>query len=63
MHVQWICYDLSTQKLHYTTAALRCDTLPYFDSSRTLVYLRETNNYIIVEHVERFIYQSLWYSD
>ena len=23
MHFLWICYDLSTEKLHYTTATLR----------------------------------------
>ena len=28
-HILWIRYDLSTEKLHYTTAMLRNDTLPF----------------------------------
>ena len=29
MHILRICYDLSTEKLHYTTAMLHYDTLPF----------------------------------
>ena len=42
-HVLWIRYDLSAEKLHYTTATLRYNTLPFL--TRT-IFLSTSATYV-----------------
>ena len=44
-HVLRICYDLSTQKLHYATVTLGYDTLPFL--TRTVLCMYTVGTFII----------------
>ena len=47
MHVLRIRYELSTEKLQYTTAMLHNDILPFFDSYRSIELCIQCNYAIL----------------